>query len=250
MTPAILKNGHRTADIRADRVLEFDPRSLNYRVKDLLKAHQLDRPRSYTWRVAATLDQGGGGACVGFAWAHELIARPIEVPAIDAAFAYETIYLAAQLRDRYPGGEYPGADPIRGGTSVLAGAKVVADLGFLEEYRWATTRTELLAAVSYLGPVVFGCAWYQDMRRPNAHGFIHPTGSRLGAHCLLINGLRIRRLPDGSLDEHLSYLRIHNSFGPDWGHNGSAKLRIEYLDPLLKKADMCVPRRVRTHVSR
>ena len=240
-----LKNGQTTDDPRADRILEFDPRSLDYRVRELLAPERLENPRSYTWRVTKTLDQGGAGACVGFAWAHDLIARPIEIDDIDDRFAFESIYLAAQQRDRYPGGEYPRAEPIMGGTSVLAGAKVLADLGYVKEYRWATTLTELLAAVSFLGPVVFGCTWYQDMRQPDTDAFITPTGSRLGGHCLLLHGLRVRRNDDGTLDERRSYLKIHNSFGADWGDNGTAKLRLADLEPLLEKADMCVPIRTR-----
>jgi hypothetical protein len=63
------------------------------------------------------LDQGKEGACVGFAWSHELAAYPVRVE-VDDEFARSKIYAEAQKIDEWPGEAYHG-------TSVLAGAKVV-----------------------------------------------------------------------------------------------------------------------------
>lgn len=237
-----LKDGTAPCDARLARVDDRDPRSRGFPIAELLTSRRIDNLRSYTWRVPLWLDQGRRGACVGFAWAHELAARPAVIDGVTDSFAHDVLYWEAQKRDRYPGGSYPGARPIVAGTSVLAAAKVVRDLGFIDEYRWAFSVEELLAALGYFGPVIFGCSWYEGMMEPDpkeAH-FVAPTGRRMGKHCVLINGVRISRR-GRELDEHASWVRFHNSFGKGWGENGGAKLYVSDLRLLLSGADMCVP---------
>src|SRR5215218_8851516 len=96
-------------------------------------------PRSYTWGVAFTLDQGSEGACVGHGFTAEAVARPVvvdfrehltpawasntrmyQIQGRDAqtcaqAFAFD-IYHQAQRVDEWRGEDYDG-------TSVAAGAK-------------------------------------------------------------------------------------------------------------------------------
>jgi hypothetical protein len=237
----ILKNNTITEDPRLDRIEEFDSLSLDYKVLNLLKPGQLENPRSYTWRVSTTLDQGFSGSCVGFCWAHDLLSRPVEILGITSRYAQEVIYWGAQKRDKYPGGSYPGAHPIAFGTSVLAGAKVIKDLGYIEEYRWATSRQELVAAIAYKGPVVLGCKWFERMRKPDQTGFVEATGRPIGRHCILLYSVKIRKLSNGAIDEANSFIRLQNSFGPDWGNRGCAKINLEAFSPLLDGADMCVP---------
>ncbi len=236
-----LKNNSFTEDPRIDRVEEFDDRSLGFRVRERLTPSQIGRPRSYTWRVRTVLDQAMQGACVGFAWAHDLVARPAEVSGISARFARETIYWRAQQRDRYPGGSYPGASPIMGGTSVLAAAKVVRDLGYIREYRWATRLEELLAVLGYHGPVVLGCRWPRGMHAPDSRSFVAPTGSQMGSHCVLLTGVKVVRASGGALDPDRSWFTFQNSWGTDWGDEGRGRILVSDLEPLLDGADMCVP---------
>jgi hypothetical protein len=56
------------------RRTEFDPRSRNYPARTLLA---VEPPRTNLWPLAEYLDQGSEGACVGFAWTHELLAEPV-----------------------------------------------------------------------------------------------------------------------------------------------------------------------------
>src|SRR5688572_15007850 len=111
-------------DRKLDRLIEFDEKSRSFPIRTLVADKQ---PRSYSWRGNVVLDQGSEGACVGFAWAHELNARPVVVPDIDAADA-RSIYTDARKMDEWPGEDYEG-------TSVLAGAKVVQAAGHITEYR-------------------------------------------------------------------------------------------------------------------
>jgi hypothetical protein len=228
----VLRDGSDTSDPRIDRIDDKDPRSRGYPISDLLLASQYAKPRSYTWRCELWLDQGFEGSCVGFAWAHELAARPAAVEGLTARFAREQIYFEAQRRDRFPGGAYPGATPFAEGTSVVAAAKVVAALGYIHEYRWAFDLRDLIVAVGYRGPAVFGCRWYRDMQRPAADGVAAPTGPLVGNHCVLLNGVKIVRGADGSPDEQASFFRFRNSFGTDWGAGVTGILRFAAGWPL------------------
>src|SRR5687767_6560054 len=134
MKKVTLRDASLVSDVRLARIRQFDDRSKQYPVRELVKARA---PRSYTWPCLQHLDQGQEGACVGFSVAHELIAKPVSVKGITAKFATEAIYWEAQRNDPWEGGSYPGAKPIYEGTSVLAGVKVVHKLGHIKEYRWA-----------------------------------------------------------------------------------------------------------------
>jgi hypothetical protein len=237
----ILRDGSETSDPRIDRIDEKDPRSRGHSIAELLTAAQYANPRSYTWRCELWLDQGFEGSCVGFAWAHELAARPAVVEGLTARFAREQIYFEAQRRDRFPGGAYPGAMPFAEGTSVVAAAKVVAALGYMDAYRWAFDVRDLIVAVGYRGPAVFGCRWYRDMQHPTADGVAEPNGPLIGNHCVLLNGVKIVRGADGSADEQASFFRFRNSFGPDWGDGGNGILSVAAVRALWEGAETCIP---------
>lgn len=170
-----------------NRIPEFDPKSLEFPIRTLVanKAR-----RSYTWSVPVALDQGQEGACVGFGWAHELAARPTPVAGItnERAFA---IYRRAKQLDQWAGENYEG-------TSVIAGAKTVMELGYLKEYRWAlgpgaaAAENDLALAVGYKGPAVMGTYWYNDMFTPDAQGYLRPTGGIAGGHCYLVHGYNLK----------------------------------------------------------
>lgn len=237
----ILRDGSRTEDVRLDRLDDKDRRSRSYSVADLLGRARSAGPRSYTWRCKLQLDQGLEGACVGYAWTHELAARPCEVQGLSATFAREQVYHAAQRLDDFPGGAYPGAQPFSEGTSVLAGAKAVSALGYMEGYVWAFEFADLVLAVAYRGPVVFGCRWYREMRRPAEDGFARPRGRLMGNHCILLNGTVIVRGQDGEIDENRSHFSFRNSFGAGWGQGGGGHLSFADMRLLWDGAESCMP---------
>lgn len=236
-----LKTGEVPEDPRTDRIEEVDERSRRFPVREILQDFHYTRPRSYTWRVRRPLDQVRDGACVGFAWTHELIGRPREHLGLDAAFARQVIYWEAQKIDRWPGGVYPGADPLVAGTSVLAAAKVVQAAGYIHEYRWAETPEDLVAVLGYRGPCLFGTRWFQDMHVPDAEGFMHPTGRRRSGHCLLATGVKVATTARGALAPDGTVISFLNSWGRDWGLDGFARMRLADLTALWEHADVCVP---------
>lgn len=242
-----LRDGSTTEDPRLDRLVEFDERSRNFAIRQVTPADV--KPR--TWRLKQRLDQGAEGACVGFGWTHELDALPFKQD-FDATFAREQVYWPAQRIDPWPGGSYPGASPVYEGTSVLAGAKTVQSAGYIGEYRWAFSVEDVLRALTHEGPVVLGTWWYASMFEPRPSGLltVDPGSGRPGGHCYMLRGWRrVTRLPgeDGDVGP---CVRVTNSWGPDWGVNGEAFIRLDDLATLLADdGEACVPM-ARTRPSR
>lgn len=204
-----------------DRLIEFDERSRNYPIRTLI-ADKVRR--SYTWRVQKSLNQGDLGACVGFAWTHEAIARPKEHLELDNPDAFQRYYRAQQL-DEWPGEAYEG-------TSVLAGAKAQQEAGLIGEYRWAFGEEDLALAVGFRGPVILGTWWWTGMDTPyvDAQGrqWITPTGTKRGGHALLVNGYSVP----------LNAYKLWNS----WGAPSSLCIHKDHMALLLAdEGEACVP---------
>ena len=227
-----LRDGSHTTDPRLGRLPRWDVKNEEYPIRTLLRQMEVKVPRSYTWRVPIALDQGNEGACVGFAWTHELAARPAMVTGLDATFAREQVYWEAQRIDPWEGGSYPGASPNYEGTDVLSGAKVLHKAGYFLEYRWAMNLTDLLLAVGYRGPVVLGVNWYEGMFDTDSTGFIHASGYLAGGHAILAYGVSVPG----------KYIKLWNSWGPSWGEAGSCKISFDDAERLLGEfGEACIP---------
>jgi hypothetical protein len=219
-----LRGGFTTKDARLDRLPEMDPKSRNFPIRGLVAAAQ---PRSMSWAVPVVLDQGKEGACVGFSWSHELAGRPVQVKNItnDTALA---LYRQAQTLDDYPGEDYSGS-------SVLGGAKAVEQQGHLKEYRWAFGIADLILALGYHGPAVLGIDWYGSMYEPiyrDGDFWVTVEGDKVGGHAILANGVSIRR----------QAIKLHNSWGYDWGDRGESWVSFDDIDHLLKGGgEACIP---------
>lgn len=227
-----LKDGSTTTDRRLDRIALFDPKSLEFPIRGALSEDQQQQLVSNVWTAppdTPVLDQKAEGACVGMGVTNELLYNPVPVPGLDETFAREQIYWVAQREDPWPGGSYTGADPVYEGTSVLYGVKAAADLGYYTEYRWGTSEHEMALGVGHLGPAILGLDWPEDMFRPDANGFIHPTGESAGGHCILAIGVNIEE----------GYYILHNSWGPSWGDKGNAKIKRSDMAKLLRNGGEC-----------
>jgi len=218
---------------KLDRVVRFDEKSREFPIRELLSGGRLSNK---LWKCEHHLDQGREGACVGFAWAHELNAVPFKVRVMESTA--RTIYYAAQQWDQWAGTEYDG-------TSVIAGAKTVHSLGHMPEYRWAFGIDDVLRTLSEHGPVVLGVNWYEGMFNTNEEGFIAPTGNLAGGHAILAKGVKFRiRKKNCFWWEELPepIITLHNSWGTDWGVNGDAYITASDLATLLdQQGEACVP---------
>lgn len=249
-----LRDGTTTQDRRLDRLVEFDEASRRFGV---MRTLEYAYPRPYTYRCPHHLDQGQEGACVEFAWVHEMLSTPA---AVDLTVGQEitrqhAIYWPAQRDDYWPGGSYPGASPVYEGTSVLAGAKRAQALGYITSYFWAFGIEQALMAIGRKGPCVLGVDWLAGMFEPDADGFIHAVGSLQGGHAILAKGIRLFWLSGTTsaqkrsagwfahLDLDRSYVILHNSWGPTWSVlGGDCKISVRDLDVLLRRnGEVCVP---------
>ena len=216
----------------------MDEASRAYPIRTLVAGQ---KPRSYTWKLPVpNLDQGREGACVGAGFTHELLSRPVPIAGLDMTFARERVYWPTQQRDPWEGGEYPGAQPVYGGTSVLDGAKTIVDLGYATGYRWTFSMDDLILAVGFGGPVVMGLDWFEGMFEPDEDGFIWPTGQWVGGHCILNNRVMIGR---HARYKGRQFFELPNSWGPDWGPiGGYCRLDFEAMRYLLieRRGEGCV----------
>lgn len=251
----VLKGGFRTQDPRLDRIPQFDPQSLNYRVSKAVVRGVAVEDReicSKVWELDTWLDQGSEGRCVEYGICHDLLADPepvVREPLVEQILATRRIYWPAQREDVFPGGSYPGANPFSEGTSVLAGMKVAKSLGFYGEYRWSTSLGSALRGLSHLGPLILGINWYEEMGDPDGDGYVHVDGDQTGGHCILCIGSHIVAVtgfegvikdPD-QIDMEQSYVILHNSWGRGWGQDGRCKLSIPDFDRLRQEnGEVCI----------
>ena len=216
-----LKAGFTTEDRRLDRLPQFDPQNLRFLAVRTIESRA---PRSYTWALDYWLDQGREGACVGFSFGHDGLARPVMLRNIDENYA-RALYHRAQQLDIWPGDDYEG-------TSVLAGAKAAQEKGHFKTYEWAYNVNDLILAVGYKGPAILGVNWREGMFDPGSDGFIHPTGDIAGGHAILCRAVSLKG----------RYFLLHNSWGKSWGVNGTAKVSFDDMASILADdGEACVP---------
>lgn len=135
-----------------------------------------------------------------------------------------SLYAAAQRLDEWPGEDYNG-------TSVRAGAKVLAGQGRIVEYLWGASVAELRQFVLSRGTVVVGSDWHEEMFFPENHGgYLKLEGPVAGGHAWLVIGYNATK----------KAFRVLNSWGPDWGDNGKAWISEEDMETLCGRgAEMC-----------
>jgi hypothetical protein len=223
---------------RLDWVPRFDERSKQYPIRGVMKTSV--RRRNKLWTPGPIIDQGNEGACVGFGWTDEVLAAPVpvdltrvkkDVPRDPTAFALAAYNRAKEI-DEYEGVDYEG-------TSVLAGAKVMGEYGLVKEYRWAFGINDVVDAVLAKGPVVLGIYWYDSMYDAPG-GVLTVKGPIVGGHCLTAVGYTVKSPRLNGEDGVV----LQNSWGPTWGINGLAEIRVNDLAKLLDNdGEACVPSR-------
>jgi hypothetical protein len=229
--PITLKNGQLTYDRRLDRVPSRDDRSMQYPLRAILGG--TITPVAKSWPLGPVTDQGREGACVGHGWTSDAMASPARVRIGNAwkkptflddpsSWAYK-VYRDAQKIDEWPGEDY-------GGTSVLAGAKIMQQRGLIGEYRWAQSITDVRDALITRGPVIIGIDWYDSMYETDAKGLVTVGGTVVGGHCLLVYGFNPALRIGGKVQ---AVYRWRNSWSTSYGVNGNGIIRAGDLEDLL-----------------
>lgn len=149
-------------------------------------------------------NQGKYGSCVGqgftAAGEHEDGIQTLgEIWALD-------FYFAVQKVDSYPGGEYSGAKPRVGGTSIEDALELAYKIGYIEGFCRARTVEEAMIGIGYYSTAIFGMMWTDGMMTPDKQGICRPIGRKAGGHC--IAGTIV------NLDKEI--IGGPNSWGPVW----------------------------------
>lgn len=187
-----------------------------------------EREYRYWWNNAWWGNQGRHPHCVSYAWLHAIedgpVTWPDRTPDADPTEDPANVYHRAQEIDEWSGAAYDG-------TSVRAGAKVLAERGLITEYRWAWDLDDLVAALLYVGPVVLGTWWTTGMFYPDDDGFVEPTGALAGGHAYVATGANTRERK----------IRFKNSWGRGWGQRGRFWMRFGAVSELLAASgEACV----------
>jgi hypothetical protein len=207
----------RTFDFRA----RLDPGNLPYR---LTATDPALNGKARFWTPGATLDQQSEGACVPHGIVADALASParVKMPHDQAqALAFQG-YRWCQRNDPWPGEDYEGTD-------VNTGMKWGRLMGWWTGWRWAFNLNELRVALEE-GPVVLGLDWYSEMYTA-ARGVLRVRGEVVGGHAILATGYTPHHDRLGG-----PAWRLKNSWGPDWGANGSAWISAPDLDRILFRA--------------
>ena len=219
-------------DRRLDWVPRFDERSRDYGIRSAVAPTRI---RSKRWTPGPILDQGSEGACVGFAVTAEALATPVRVDlkrvASIAGSQYtepdafaRNVYRNAQRIDQWEGESYEG-------TSVLAGMKVMRNLGLVREFRWSFGVDDVVLALITTGPVVVGTYWHDGMYEA-PFGVLHPEGPVVGGHAYLLTAYNHSSTNPLLIGQRT--VTVQNSWGRGWGVKGLAEMTLEDLDGLLR----------------
>lgn len=218
---------HSQVDLGLGRVYARDDRDNNYLIENSGLLSNTKPLTSRYWDDEQWWgDQGQTSECVAYAWVHWLEDGPFyQASTPHPIIQPNPVYREAQKIDEWPGENYNG-------TSVRAGAKILQNLGFIQNYLWTTNINTLISTVLNVGPVVVGTLWYRNMFFPNrTTGIISVSGPLSGGHAYVINGVDTKR----------KLFRIKNSWGRKWGQNGRAFISFNDMARLIRmQGEVCL----------
>lgn len=207
-----------------------DPRSLKFLLGATSTMCTSTRAYGRTMRTKRVwLDQGREGACTGFGSEHALALSPYSKETSNEQA--QRVYHRARFLDEWEGENYEGS-------SVNGAMLAEREFGRVKSWLWARSTQDIAHALSYHGAGVMGSWWYDGMWNVDINGYVHPTGSQVGGHAYAIGGFET--LSDGS-----RRFRIDNSWGLDWGVQGSAWITEQDLAMLMIDGEFAVPTKVR-----
>jgi hypothetical protein len=108
----------------------------------------------------------------------------------------------------------------------------VQEAGYINEYRWAFSLDDALLAIGYQGPGILGTNWYEGCMKPDAKGFIRPTGRIVGGHAIVVRGVNVKN----------KTVRLSNSWGKSWGVEGDCFMTFDDFATMLRNdGEFCIP---------
>lgn len=188
-----------------------------------------DRPlRSRAYRRRQWLNQRDQPACTGFGAAHCLSLGTRWRPMLEQHG--HTFYAGAKRNDDEAGEDYDGS-------SVLGVARYLhKETDLVREYWWANTLEELCHGVGYYDPVEAGTWWMTGMMDTDSEGYVNLTGNKEGGHAYCVGETHL--IPGKPVQD--GFGTIFQSWGPDWGVGGNARIRLGDLGYLLGDWGECV----------
>lgn len=207
------------------RKVNHDPRSLHYAF-DTTNIEITDIEHE---RLIPVLNQGEVGSCTGNAAIGCIYTSPFTIPEYPVFQPTEdgaiSLYSAAEEIDG--DGPYPPND---NGSSGLSVAKSLLNVKMISSYQHTFTLQDALKALTHY-PIITGINWYEDMFTPDSDGRVHPTGALAGGH----------EIEAYKIDTENGRIWFYNSWGTDWGINGTFYMTWEdYETLLLEDGDVTV----------
>lgn len=202
------------------RIPHFDPRSMQFRMKDYLrpKLEGEALPTDKVWEHGVIMDQGNTSQCVGHAWQAWENCKPKGFKRQQGHEEAAAWYEESKLHDPWPGTNYEG-------TATAAGAKVAVLRGLAKAWVNAATVEDIEAFVLTEGACVMGTTWFRSLDNMTANYFLNvdlKSGSR-GGHAYLCYGVK---------DAGATFV-FQNSWSESWGDHGSFYLTRDSLKALL-----------------
>lgn len=183
-----------------------DPK--NWPIQRLLGVDLIKTPIDKIWPTTEVLDQGQTPACTGFSQAICATCGPLVEKGITNEIGVK-IYATAQTLD-------PWANEPHEGSTVTAAAKAVLKLypDIYDGYYFCKNMDEVDAALSYVGPVIFGTDWLESMFNvdSNDNVVVDKSSPVAGGHAFTIASINVKT----------KRRQIDQSWGVSWGRHGKA----------------------------
>ncbi len=210
-----------TVDFGLGRLPSVDERDARFPMRSTF---QVDPTRGWRYWDKGPWqgDQGSTSQCVAYASAHWLHAGPVTnrsaTPSLTPYMDLTEFYGECQRND-----EWPGEEPTYDGTSVRAAGKMLTQRGLVTAYYWGFTLADVVNTVLNKAPVILGTDWRTGMFEPDSKGIVQGTRIVEGGHAYLLYGV----------NSITKMATCRNSWGLDYGLNGSFKMHFDLLEELI-----------------